>query len=120
MGNPHAVVFVSDVASFDLARIGPLFERAPIFPDRVNLHVVQVDHRNHVTMRTWERGSGATRACGSGACAVCVACVLNDKTGRAITAMLPGGELELEWQAADNHVYKTGPAVEVFSGEWHG
>jgi diaminopimelate epimerase len=120
MGNPHAVVFVKDVARFDLHRIGPLFEHATIFPDRVNLHVVQVDRQDRITMRTWERGSGATRACGSGACAVCVACVLNDKTNRAIKATLPGGDLELDWLATDNHVYKTGPAVEVFTGEWLG
>jgi diaminopimelate epimerase len=120
MGNPHTVIFVPDVANFDLAKFGPLFEHAPMFPDRVNLHAAQIDSRDHVTMRTWERGSGATRACGTGACAVCVAGILNGKTHRAITATLPGGDLELEWSQSDNHVYMTGPAVEVFDGEWLG
>lgn len=117
MGNPHAVIFVEDVAEFDLANIGPKFEFAPEFPERINLHIARVDSREHVTMRTWERGSGMTQACGTGACAVAVACVVNEKTQRRMTITLPGGDLLIEW-GNDEHVYKTGPAVEVFSGEW--
>jgi diaminopimelate epimerase len=119
LGNPHAVVFVDDLDAVDLARVGPEFERDPIFPQRVNAHFVRVDSPDHVTMKTWERGSGVTRACGTGASAVCVASAITARTGRRITASLPGGDLELEW-AADDHVYKTGPAVEVFQGDWPG
>lgn len=117
MGNPHAVVFVENPADLDLSLIGPRFEHAPIFPQRTNTHFVRVDSATHVTMRTWERGAGATQACGTGACAVAVAASLNGLTRRAITATLPGGDLELEW-ADDGRVYMTGPAVEVFSGDW--
>lgn len=117
MGNPHAVIFVDDVRRCGIERFGPIIERDALFPQRVNVHAVRVDARDHVTMRTWERGAGLTQACGTGACAVCVASRLNGWTDRVITATLPGGDLLLEW-GADNHVYKTGPAVEVFSGEW--
>jgi len=117
MGNPHAVVFVQDLHKVDLAEIGPRFEHAPEFPRRINTHFVRVDSPIHVTMRTWERGSGATRACGTGACAVCVAGALTGRTERAVTVELPGGELQIEW-ADDDHVYMTGEAVEVFTGEW--
>lgn len=118
MGNPHSVVFVDDVRAFDLAAIGPSFERHVAFPRRVNLHVVQVLSRGEVTMRTWERGSGMTQACGTGATAVCVAGVLAGRTDRSILAHLPGGDLRLEWRETDNHAFKTGPATEVFSGVW--
>ena len=118
MGNPHAVVFVDQLSSVDLASIGPRFEHAPAFPERINTHFAHVDSPEHVTMKTWERGSGATRACGTGACAVCVAGVITKRTNRRITATLPGGDLELDW--ADNgRVYMTGPAVEVFTGDWN-
>ncbi|MCE5280060.1 MAG: diaminopimelate epimerase [Planctomycetaceae bacterium] len=117
MGNPHAVIFVDDVAAVDLDRIGPAIENHTLFPQRVNVHFVQVQTPNEVTMRTWERGSGVTLACGTGACAVCVAGVLTSRTGRDITAHLPGGDLKLDWHMADSRVYMTGPAVEVFSGE---
>ena len=90
----------------------------PVFPRRINVHFVQVQSPGEVTMRTWERGSGVTLACGTGACAVAVAGVLTGRTGRSILAHLPGGDLQLHWSEADNHVYMTGPAVEVFSGEW--
>ena len=93
-------------------------ERLPVFPNRINVHLVQVDSPEEVTMRTWERGSGITLACGTGASAVCVAGVLTGRTGRKILAHLPGGDLNLEWNETDNHVYMTGPATEVFSGEW--
>jgi diaminopimelate epimerase len=89
------------------------------FPKRINVHFVQVDGRQEVTMRTWERGSGITLACGTGACAVCVAGVLTGRTDRRILAHLPGGDLELEWRSSDQHVYMTGPAVEVFNGDWN-
>ena len=118
MGNPHVVLFCENVQQVPLQTLGPALETAAIFPQRINVHFVQVHSPAEVTMRTWERGSGATMACGTGASAVCVAGVLAQRTGRQITAHLPGGDLQLEWSAADNHVYKTGPAVEVFSGEW--
>jgi diaminopimelate epimerase len=117
MGNPHVIVFTDDLEGIDLKVEGSAIENSPLFPDRTNVHFVYVDSRTHVTMKTWERGSGATRACGTGACAVGVAGVLNDRTGRKITATLPGGDLEIEWEA-DGDVYMTGPAVEVFNGEW--
>ncbi len=118
MGNPHVVLYCADVAKVPLEQVGPVLENAPIFPRRINVHFVQVHSPGEVTMRTWERGSGITLACGTGACAVCVAGVLSGHTGRRLLAHLPGGDLELEWAEKDNHVYKTGPAVEVFSGEW--
>jgi len=125
MGNPHAVAFVSDEffkpGDRDLvAEFGPKLEHAREFPRRVNAHFVKVHSPNEVTMRTWERGSGITLACGTGACSVCVAGVLTGRTNRKILAHLPGGDLQLEWSEADNCVYKTGPATEVFSGEWPG
>ena len=118
MGNPHAVAFLPDVAAFPLEVVGPKVEHHPMFPRRVNAHFVQVHSPNEVTMRTWERGSGITLACGTGACAVCVAGVLTGMTARKLLAHLPGGDLELEWNEADNNVYMTGPAAEVFTGEW--
>lgn len=118
MGNPHTVVFVDDVAAVELEAIGPKVENHELFPERINGHWVQVHSPEEVTMRTWERGSGITLACGTGASAVCVAGVLNGKTARKITAHLPGGDLILEWREEDNHVYMTGPATEVFSGDW--
>ena len=117
-GNPHAVIFTPDVKSLDLARIGPPLENHKAFPRRANVHWVQVVNRDEVIMRTWERGSGITWACGTGACAVCVAGVLTGRTNRKILAHLPGGDLTLEWRESDNNVYMTGPATEVFSGEW--
>lgn len=118
MGNPHAVIYVDDVAAVPLEQVGPLLERHELFPQRVNVHFVQVHSGGEVTMRTWERGSGVTLACGTGASAVCVAGVLAGKTGRTITAHLPGGDLTLSWREDSNRVFMTGPAVEVFSGEW--
>ncbi len=123
MGNPHATVYVGDeffaMAPRNLvAEYGPLIENHSAFPRRVNVHFVKVQSAGEVTMRTWERGSGITLACGTGACAVCVAGVLTGRTDRKLLAHLPGGDLELEWSATDNNVYMTGPATEVFSGEW--
>jgi len=118
MGNPHAVIFTPDVKSLDLARIGPPLENHKAFPRRMNVHWAQVVSRDEVIMRTWERGSGITWACGTGACAVAVAGVLTGRTNRKILAHLPGGDLNLEWRESDGNVYMTGPATEVFSGEW--
>jgi len=118
MGNPHAVFFGQDVSRVPLEHVGSVLEHAPIFPQRINVHFVQVHSPGEVTMRTWERGSGVTLACGTGACAVAVAGVLTGRTGRDLLAHLPGGDLRLRWDEKDNHVYMTGPAVEVFSGEW--
>src|SRR5690606_1821217 len=109
----------SDVAGINLHSLGPTLEHHPMFPRRVNVHFVQVHGPSEVTVRHWERGSGPTLACGTGACAVCVAGVLTGRTSRRITAHLPGGDLQLEWRETDNHVMMTGPAVEVFQGEWH-
>jgi diaminopimelate epimerase len=117
MGNPHVVLFPKTVAAIPLETLGPYFEKQPIFPNRINVHFVEVHSPQEVTMRTWERGSGITLACGTGACAVCVAGALTGRTERKILAHLPGGDLELNW-AEDGHIHMTGPAVEVFSGEW--
>ncbi len=118
MGNPHAVVYVDDAADFPLESLGPQFENHPAFPRRVNAHFVEVMSPSEVIMRTWERGSGITLACGTGACAVCVAGVLTGRTGATLLAHLPGGDLELEWGGTGQPVFMTGPATEVFSGEW--
>ena len=118
MGNPHAVIYVNDTSNFPLETIGPALEHHPAFPRRVNVHIVQVIGPEEVKMRTWERGSGLTLACGTGACAVCVAGVLTGQTGQRIVAHLPGGDLELDWQGEGSSVFMTGPATEVFSGEW--
>ena len=117
MGNPHCVIFVDNFDEVDLPRQGAEIERHHSFPERINVHFVKVHNPKEVTMKTWERGSGVTLACGTGASAVCVAGVLNKKTERKILAHLPGGDLELEW-AEDGNVYMTGPATEVFTGEW--
>jgi diaminopimelate epimerase len=118
MGNPHCVAFVEEPTDELVLGVGPQVERHAAFPKRTNVEFVQVLNRETVRQRTWERGSGETLACGSGACAVCVAGVLTGRTERRITAKLLGGDLQLEWSEADNHVFMTGPAVEVYSGEW--
>jgi diaminopimelate epimerase len=118
MGNPHAVIFTDDVAAVDVANLGPKLEHAEAFPRRMNIHWVQRVSPSEVIMRTWERGSGITLACGTGACAVCVAGALAGRTDRKILAHLPGGDLSLEWRQSDGNVYMTGPATEVFTGDW--
>lgn len=126
MGNPHAVIYgvpfklLNDrgPAGWHLEIEGRRIETAALFPERTNVHFVDVLHPGEVRMLTWERGSGATQACGTGASAVCVAGVLTKRSGRQITAHLPGGDLALEWRESDNHVYLTGPAVEIFAGDW--
>jgi diaminopimelate epimerase len=117
MGNPHVTIYCKDVAKVPLERVGPVLETLSAFPRRINVHFVQVISPREVIMRTWERGSGITLACGTGACAVAVAGVLTGNTGRELLAHLPGGDLRLEW-GSDGHVYKTGPATEVFTGDW--
>ncbi len=119
MGNPHCVVFVDDPQTFDVASWGPRFEHHPAFPEGVNTEFVRTIDAQTFSMRVWERGSGETLACGTGASAAAVACHLTGRTGRRVTGHLLGGSLELEWNEADNQVYMTGPAVEVFSGEWY-
>ena len=118
MGNPHAVIFVDDVAGVRLAEVGSELESHPLFPERVNVHFVQVHSPAEVTVRTWERGSGATLACGTGASAVCVAGVVTGRSGREVLAHLPGGDLKVRWDEPTNHVFMTGPAVEVFCGDY--
>jgi len=117
MGNPHAIFFCLDVAAVPLETVGPAIETHPAFPQRTNVHFVQRLSRERVRMRSWERGSGITQACGTGASAVCVAGVLAGLTAEAITAELPGGELVLEW-VERGEVFMTGPAEEVFEGVW--
>jgi diaminopimelate epimerase len=118
MGNPHCVAFVDEANDELVLGVGPKIEVDPRFPRRTNVEFVEVLNRETARQRTWERGSGETLACGTGACAVCVAGALTGRTERQITVKLLGGDLQLEWSEADNHVYMTGPAVEVFSGEW--
>ncbi len=118
MGNPHAVIYVDDVEAVTLEQVGPELEHSPLFPQRINVHFVQVRSAEEVTMRTWERGSGATLACGTGAAAVCAAGIATKRTGKHITAHLPGGDLVLQWGEENEHVYLTGPATEVFTGDW--
>jgi diaminopimelate epimerase len=120
MGNPHAVFFCDDVRSIELEKLGPAIENHSLFPKRINVHFVQIDKAMEFTMRTWERGSGITMACGTGACAACVAASLTGRQERMCTAHLPGGDLDLNWCERDNCVYMTGPAVEVFEGVWPG
>ena len=121
MGNPHAVVFVDDVEHFDVNGIGPDYEHHALFPKRVNTEFVQVVDESHVKMRVYERGTGETLACGTGACATAVACILNGKTGSRVEVELLGGTLSIEWDGVQGDsfapVFMTGPATEVFSGE---
>jgi len=117
MGNPHAVVFVEDVEQAPVAELGPRIEQHRAFPNRTNVEFVQVLAKDLVQQRTWERGTGETLACGSGACAVVVACVLRGLTDAAVRVKLRGGELEIVWEGPGNSVFMTGPAAEVFRGE---
>ena len=117
MGNPHAVVFVDDPAKIDLEKIGPLFDFHQIFPERVNTEFVSIVDRKHIKMRVWERGSGETLACGTGACASVMACILNGLTDHEVTVSLLGGELVIRYDEKNNTVFMTGPATEVFQGE---
>jgi diaminopimelate epimerase len=117
MGNPHAVTFVDDVASYPVAQVGPQVENNSAFPKRTNTEFIQVLSEGEINFRVWERGAGETLACGTGACAAVVASALNGKTDRHVLVHLPGGDLDIDWSAQDNHVYMTGSATEVYEGE---
>ena len=117
MGNPHAVIFLDDIRSFPVEKYGPLIENYTMFPKRINVEFVKVTNNSEIHVRVWERGAAETLACGTGACASAVAAYLNGFTGRDVTVHLTGGDLLINWSEEDNHVYMTGPAVEVFSGE---
>ncbi len=117
MGNPHAVIFTDKIHLIDLEATGPIIENSAVFPQRVNTEFIEISSPDRIKMRVWERGSGETLACGTGACASVVAGVVNGKTARKVTVELKGGELQIEWNALDNHVYLTGPASFVFEGE---
>lgn len=118
MGNPHCITFIGeDVRDFPLEEVGPVFEKHELFPERVNTEFINVIDKDHLRMRVWERGSGETLACGTGACAVAVASYLNGFTGRSVDIELLGGHLEVVYDEQTNHVFMTGPATEVFSGE---
>ena len=117
MGNPHAVVYVDDVAGFDIEKWGPGFEKHPLFPDRINTEFCKVTDPQTIQMRVWERGAGETMACGTGACAAAVSSILNGYTKEQVTVRLLGGDLTIFWDREEDQVYMTGPAVEVFSGE---
>ena len=119
MGNPHAVVFVDDVKTFELEKYGPLFENHERFPKRTNTEFVHVISRTEADMRVWERGSAETWACGTGTCATVVACILKGLTDREVLVHLVGGDLVIRWDEETNHVFMTGPATEVFSGEYN-
>jgi diaminopimelate epimerase len=116
MGNPHCVIYVDDAVNFDLSVWGPKLETHPLFPRKINVEFVTVNSRNHTDMRVWERGAGPTLACGTGACATVVASVLTGATDRMATVSLKGGDLLIEWNESDNHVYMTGPAAVSFRG----
>ncbi len=118
MGNPHAIFWVEDVDAYDLARSGPLLENHPIFPERANITVAAVKSPEHIVIRTWERGAGLTKACGSAACAAAVAAARLRRTSRKVTVTLPGGDLEIEWRERDDHVLMTGPVEREFEGRF--
>jgi diaminopimelate epimerase len=121
MGNPHSIVFVDDIDSMDppFATVGPLFEKHPQFPQKINAEFVQVISRSHLRMKVWERGAGPTLACGTGACATVVAAVLTGRADRSCTVTLPGGDLHIHWDEKDNKIYMTGPAEFVFEGRFN-
>ena len=118
MGNPHAIFWVDDVDAYDLARFGPLLENHPIFPDRANITLAHIVDRDHITIRTWERGAGLTRACGSAACATAVAAARLKRANRIVQVSLPGGALGIEWREGDDHVLMTGTATFEFDGQF--
>lgn len=118
MGNPHDVVFMDDIKNLEIEKIGPLFENHERFPNRINTEFVNVIDRHTAQMRVWERGSGETLACGTGACAVAVACILNGLTENTVTVKLLGGDLQIEWDREKNTVYMTGPTEVSFDGVW--
>jgi diaminopimelate epimerase len=119
MGNPHAVFWVDEVDAYDLGKIGPMLEHHPIFPDRANISLAKVVARDRIIMRTWERGAGLTRACGSAACAAAVCGARTKRTDREVTVTLPGGDLAIEWRERDGHVLMTGPVEYEFEGRFN-
>jgi diaminopimelate epimerase len=116
MGNPHAIFWVASAADLDLARIGPMLENHPIFPDRANISLAEVASRHRLVLRVWERGAGLTKACGSAACAAVVAAVRKNVCDRTATVSLPGGDLQVEWRESDDHAILTGPVELEFEG----
>jgi diaminopimelate epimerase len=118
MGNPHAIFWVDDVEAYDLERFGPLLENHPIFPERANITLAHIVDREAITIRTWERGAGLTKACGSAACAAAVAAARLKRTNRSVTVNLPGGDLGIEWRERDDHVLMTGPATFEYEGRF--
>jgi diaminopimelate epimerase len=118
MGNPHAIFWVEDVNANDLGRFGPLLENHPMFPERANISLAHVTSREHIELRTWERGVGLTKACGSAACAAAVSAARTRRTGRKVTVSLPGGDLSIEWREDNNHVLMTGPVAYEFEGRF--
>jgi diaminopimelate epimerase len=116
MGNPHAIFWVDDVEAYDLGKVGSLLEHHPIFPERANISLAAITARDHIVLRTWERGAGLTRACGSAACAAAVAAARLKRTERKVTVSLPGGDLVIEWRVRDDHVLMTGPVVYEYAG----
>jgi diaminopimelate epimerase len=118
MGNPHAIFWVDDVNAHDLPRLGPLLENHPIFPERANITLAQIVNRSHIIIRTWERGAGLTKACGSAACAAAVAAARLRRAERKVTVTLPGGELAIDWRQTDDHVLMTGPVQFEFKGRF--
>jgi diaminopimelate epimerase len=118
MGNPHAIFWVDDVAAYDLVRIGPMLEQHPMFPERANISLAAVKSRDHIVLRTWERGAGLTKACGSAACAAAVAAARLRRTDRKVTVTLPGGDLLIEWRERDDHVLMTGPVEYEYEGRF--
>ena len=116
VGNPHAIFWVDDIAAHDLERFGPLLEMHPIFPEGANISLAEIDDQ-HITLKVWERGVGLTRACGTAACAAAVCAARKKLTGRNVTVSLPGGDLQIEWRASDDHIMMTGPVEYEFDGE---
>ena len=117
MGNPHAVTFVNNIKNFKVAEYGPILENADIFPEKANIEFVEVVDKNNIKMRVWERGSGITQACGTGACATAVAAFINELTGRKSDIIMDGGTVTIEWDEISGHILMTGPATKVFDGE---
>lgn len=117
MGNPHAITYIDNLEDFKVEKYGPSIEIDGYFPNKTNVEFIEIVNRNYIKMRVWERGSGETLACGTGACAAVVASILNNKTDTKVTVELLGGKLEIEWNKDDSHVYMTGPATTVFEGE---
>lgn len=117
MGNPHAITYIDNIENFEIEKYGPIIEIDGYFPNKTNVEFIEIVNKNYIKMRVWERGSGETLACGTGACASVVASILNGKTDRKVEVELLGGNLSIEWNIEDNHVYMTGPATTVFEGE---